>query len=129
MCIRDRQGRGGPDRGRGGISSGPAMAELLQRAAEERTEANPNPNPKPNPKPNPNPKPKPKPKPNQERAEALQAEVGHLQAEIEALELRLMSSDGERVTAAREAPAQLQKEPHIHMWHIWHIWHIWCMRA
>ena len=56
---------------------------------------------------------------NNDGATALQAEVGHLQAEIESLELRLMSSDGERVTAAREASAQLQKEPHIHMWHIW----------
>ena len=47
----------------------------------------------------------------EERSEALQAEVGHLQAEIESLELRLMSSDGARAAAAREASAQqLQKE-------------------
>jgi len=46
----------------------------------------------------------------EERAEVLQAEVVHLQAEIESLELRLMSSDGERAAAARQASARLQKE-------------------
>jgi hypothetical protein len=38
--------------------------------------------------------------------------VGQLHAEIESLELRLMSSDGLRAAAEREAAAQLEKELH-----------------
>ena len=39
--------------------------------------------------------------------------MGQLHAEIESLELRLMSSDGLRAEAEREASAQLAKELHM----------------
>ena len=39
--------------------------------------------------------------------------MGQLHAEIESLELRLMSSDGLRASAEREASAQLAKELHV----------------